>query len=83
MPSSGPVLAFVNEQAVRVATGATMAEAVAAFDPAFAGLLHENAAYLTDARGIRLEPGASVFDGAIIRVVVRSRSSPSEADAHP
>ena len=81
---SEPVLLFVNERPVRVAAGARALEAVTAFDPDLAARLSAGEAYLTDGRGIRLEPETPVFPGAILRVVVSARSAAQgkEADAH-
>ena len=77
-----PILAFINDRPVRVTPGATAADAVAAFDSALAARLRDGAAYLTDGRGIRLDPATPVVAGAIFRVVVSARASRDEADAH-
>lgn len=79
---TAPILVFINDQPVRVTSGATMGEALAEFDAALAAKLREGGAYLTDGRGIRLEDAAPVFAGAIVRVVVSARVSRDEADAH-
>ena len=76
------LLAFVNGRAVSVAPGVTALAAVAACDPALAERLREGRAYLTDGRGIRLEPEAAVYQGAILRVVVSERALPDGTDAH-
>jgi len=77
---TGTIRAFVNEQPVTVRAGAPAREAVAALDPALAARLDAGEAYLTDARGIRCEPGAPLGPGAILRVVVPARRGP-DADA--
>lgn len=81
-----PILVFVNQRAVRVPPGSTAGQAVAAADPALAGLLAPGSgapsAYLTDARGIRLDPSEPVHAGSILRVIVTARAR-DEADAHP
>lgn len=79
---SDPVTVFINERPVRAAAGSSAADAVALLDPALAGSLLRGGAYLTDARGIRVEPGAPVYSGAIFRVVQSARAAPDEADAH-
>lgn len=79
---SESVLLFVNEQPVRVSAASSMAEAVAAFDPSLAAKLQSGAAHLTDGRGIALEPSASVFPGAIVRVIVSARTKPTGSNAH-
>ena len=75
------ILAFVNEHPVRVPPGACAADAVRAFDPALADRVASNQAYLTDGRGIRVEPGAVLTSGDIIRAVVSARRGEPHADA--
>lgn len=79
---TAPVRVFIDDQAVTAPAGATVLAAVAGFDPALAERIQSGSAYLTDGRGIRLETGAAVYQGAIIRVVRSARPSPNEADAH-
>jgi hypothetical protein len=71
---------FVNERAVPVHRGASMAGAVRAFDASLADALAEGQAHLTDGRGIRLDPSEPATAGAIIRLV-RSARQPREPDA--
>jgi hypothetical protein len=80
---TAPILLFVNDRPVRVPPEGTLGDAVAASDGGLAAKLREGAAYLTDGRGIRVEPSSPVFPGAIIRVVLSARASRNEADAHP
>ena len=74
------VTVFVNERLVAVADGATVAAAVAAFDPALSARLAEGEGHVTDARGIELPFDAVVRAGSILRVVVRARQG-ADADA--
>ena len=67
------VRVFVNERPVSVAPGATVRDAVEAFDGVLAGKLASGAAYVTDGVGRPSEPGAGITPGAIIRVVVSAR----------
>ncbi|MBI4503827.1 MAG: hypothetical protein HY700_22030 [Gemmatimonadetes bacterium] len=67
------VRVFVNERAVIVIPGATIREAVLAFDPELASALREGRAYVTDGVGRAVEPSGSVEPGAIFRVVVSAR----------
>lgn len=65
---------FVNERAVDVPRGAPVREAVAARDAALARLVDSGDAYVTDARGIRVDAGDVVREpGAVFRVVVTAR----------
>ena len=78
---TAPILVFVNDRPVRIAPDASMGDAVAACDSVLAAKLQQGGAYLTDGRGIRLDAGAPVFAGAIVRVVVTARGPRDEADA--
>ena len=80
---SGTVRVFVNERGVDAPAGATVAEVVGAFDPAFAEQLASGRASVTDGRGIALSLDSAVHGGAILRVVVSARARDQEADAHP
>lgn len=64
---------FVNERSVTVPPGATALDAVAAFDPALAAAVGSGDAYLTDGRMIRLDAGAGMVAGSIVRVVRSAR----------
>jgi hypothetical protein len=71
---------FVNERVVLVLPGATIREAVVAFDPELASRLGEGKAYVTDGVGRRVEPSGSVEPGAIFRVVVSARHGSPAAE---
>jgi hypothetical protein len=68
---------FVNEDAVVVMPGATIREAVMAFDPDLASALRDGRAYVTDGVGRPVEPSGSVEPGAIFRVVISARRGTS------
>ena len=73
-----PLRVFVNEQAVSVARGAAIRDAVAARDRALADLLADGAAYVTDAAGRTVDAGDPVGEaGAVFRVVVTARRGPA------
>ena len=73
---------FVDAHPVEVEAGAAARDAVAACDPALVPRLADGTAYLTDGRGIRLDPASAVAAGAIIRVVRSARrAAESDADA--
>ena len=74
---------FVNDRAVRLAATAVLADAIAACDPELARAVREGTARVTDGRGIALDPGAAVYPGAILRVVVSARRRGEDTDAHP
>ena len=60
---------FVNERALSLTPGATVREAVAAFDPVLADRVARAEAIVTDARGIRVAPEQVLTGGAILRVI--------------
>ena len=65
---------YVNDRRVAVDPGATARDAVVAADPAWERALGVGRAYLTDGRGLRIEPGGPVHAGAIIRVVLSGKT---------
>lgn len=74
-----PLRVFVNERPVDVARGAAVRDAVAGLDRELAGLLDGGAAYVTDARGIRVDGADPIAEaGAVFRVVVTARKGPAD-----
>ena len=71
---------FVNGGMVDLPAGAAVSEAVGTFDLALQERLAAGAAYVTDGRGIEIDPAERLTSGAILRVVVRARRGP-DADA--
>jgi hypothetical protein len=68
---------FVNATAVDLPSGADVGAAVHAFDPALEQQIAWGSAYVTDGRGIEIDPASPLEGGAILRVVVRARRSES------
>jgi hypothetical protein len=64
-----PLIVFVNARTVQVAPGATVLDAVRAFDAAEGDALALGARGVTDSRGLRVDAGAPVHGGAIFRLV--------------
>ena len=71
---------FVNSGLVDLPAGSAVAEAVRRFDPALGDRVTAGDAYVTDGRGIEIDPDQTLASGAILRVVVRARRG-SNADA--
>ena len=71
---------FVNASALTLPIGANVGEAVSAYDPSLLGRLADGAAYVTDGRGIPIDPTTALSSGAILRVIVRAQRGP---DADP
>jgi hypothetical protein len=63
------VRVYVAGRAVEVTPGATMLDAVRAFDDETARLVAAGDRALRDSRGLPLSPASPVFAGAIVRVV--------------
>jgi len=67
---------FIDEAPLLIPAGSTVREAVAIHDTALLDPLDDSRAYVTDGRGIRLEPDVPLHGGSILRVVVsRGRGS--------
>ena len=60
--------------------GTAVAEAVWTFDTDLGQQMAAGAAYVTDGRGIEVDPAEPLASGAILRVVVRARRG-ADADA--
>jgi hypothetical protein len=71
---------FVNTTALDLPAGADVGQAVRALDPDLAASVERGAAFVTDGRGIEVDPAASLASGSILRVVVRARRG-ADADA--
>ena len=72
---------FVNAGAVDLPSGAIVADAVRAADSSLLDKIAGGTAYVTDGRGIEIDPSTLLVSGAILRVVVRARARDADADA--
>jgi hypothetical protein len=72
---------FVNAGTVDLPSGAVVADAVRAANPAVLDQIARGAAYVTDGRGIEIDPSTLLASGAILRVVVRASARDADADA--
>ena len=72
---------FVNAGAVDLPSGAAVADAVRAVDSSLLDKIAGGTAYVTDGRGIEIDPATLLVSGAILRVVVRARARDADADA--
>jgi hypothetical protein len=72
---------FVNADAVDLPAGAVVADAVRAADSSLLDKIAGGTAYVTDGRGIEIDPSTPLESGAILRVVVRARARSADADA--
>lgn len=64
-----PLTVFVNARTVQVAAGATVLDAVRAFDAAEGDAFAAGTRGVTDSRGLPVAPTAPVHGGAIFRLV--------------
>ena len=72
---------FVNAGAVDLPSGAIVADAIRATDSSLLDKIAGGTAYVTDGRGIEIDPSTPLESGAILRVVVRARARDADADA--
>ncbi len=72
---------FVNAVALEIEKGADVRTAVLALDADLERKVSAGAAFVTDARGIEIDPEAPLGEGAILRVVVSARRDTREPDA--
>jgi hypothetical protein len=80
---SGTIRVFVNASTVDLPAGAGVGDAVRAFDPALEAIIAQGAAYVTDARGLEIDPTSPLASGAILRVIMRARRGTGTPDADP
>jgi hypothetical protein len=66
---------FVNERGVDAPAGATVLDAVRAFDPALAARIEAGEGGVTDARGLPVALDAPVGAGTILRAAVSARTA--------
>jgi hypothetical protein len=78
---SGSIRVFVNASPLDLPAGAHVGEAVRAFDASLESGIAKGAVYVTDGRGIEIDPDSPLASGAILRVVVRARRGETDADA--
>ena len=75
------VRVFVNAEMRDFPAGSTVADAVRAIDESIPEKIIGGAAFVTDGRGIDLEPSQALVNGLIIRCGVRARTRSGDADA--
>lgn len=71
---------FVNAGVVDLPAGAAVGEAVRQFDSRLGEHIAAGQAYVTDGRGIEVNPTDTLTSGAILRVIIRARRG-NDADA--
>jgi hypothetical protein len=79
---SDTIRVFVNATAVDLPAEADVGQALRAFDGALESQVVSGAAYVTDGRGIEIDPSAKLTSGAILRVAVRARRSGGSGTAN-
>ena len=78
---SSIIRVFVNGKALDLPTGAGVVEALLAYEPGLERQVEGGSLYITDGRGIDVEPGSPLVNGAILRVGVRARRGSEGGDA--
>ena len=79
--TDSPLMIFLNERPRTVARGCTATVAVERFEPELAAALAAGRARLTDGRGLPVAADQELQGGAILRVLVSSRSPATGPDA--
>lgn len=64
---------FVNASALDLPAGADVSQALRTFDRELESSVSSGAAYVTDGRGIEVDPATRLSSGAILRVVIRAQ----------
>ena len=72
---------FVNAGVVDLPAGANVTDALRAADSSLLDKIAGGTAYVTDGRGIEIDPSTPLESGAILRVVVRARARSADANA--
>jgi hypothetical protein len=72
---------FVNDRALALPAGATVADALRAFDGALAERALRGEAQVTDARALPVPAAAPLAPGAILRVYVSARGAADDPHA--
>jgi hypothetical protein len=75
------VRVFVNAEMMDFPAGSTVADAVRAIDQSIPEKIPRGGAFVTDGRGIDLQPSEALVNGQIIRCGVRARMRSGDADA--
>lgn len=75
------VRVYINDRGVDIPGGSTAETAVRIADPVLAQALAAGAAFITDGRGIPCPRGEPLHQGAILRVIVSSKTGPREPEA--
>jgi hypothetical protein len=75
------VRVFVNAEMMDFPAGSTVADAVRAIEQSIPDKVNDGAAFITDGRGIDLNPSEILVSGLIIRCGVRARTRSADADA--
>ena len=80
---SHPLRVFVNGRGLDVAPGATVLDAVRAFDASEADAVTRGERVVTDSRGLPTDSAGPIQSGAILRLVPkRERAGTSRDDDH-
>ena len=78
---SATIPVFVNDRVLELPAGTRVTDAIAALGGEAPAQLAAGGAYVTDARGIRVDAGAALHAGAILRFVVTARRGAEGSDA--
>ncbi len=71
------VRVYINARGIEVPASATALQAVEAWNPAQAAAIRSGERMITDSRGLPADPGSTIHNGAIFRIV-RARTASSD-----
>jgi hypothetical protein len=77
---SDTIRVFVNTTVIDLPPGSDVGQAVRAYDADLEASIARGAAYVTDGRGIEMDPTSRLASGAILRIVMRARRG-ADADS--
>lgn len=78
---SASVRVYVNGRGVDAPASGSPVDAVRAADPAMADAVVTGDRLITDSRGLPVEPGATLYNGAIFRVIANRQRPAAGEDA--
>ena len=72
------VRVYINARGIEVPASATALQAVEAWNPVQAAAVRSGERMITDSRGLPADPGTTIHNGAIFRIV-RARNAGSDS----
>ena len=77
---SETVRVYINARGIEVPASATALQAVEAWNPVQAAAVRSGERMITDSRGLPADPGTTIHNGAIFRIVRARNAGSASAD---